>query len=145
VSDKVNSLAQEAIMSILQTLSPPQAWALIKQTRDAKLVDVRDPLEFSLVGHPPGAINIPWKFAPDWKPNPHFLEQIQKIIPDTDTPLFMLCRSGQRSNDAALLLLEHGYNNLVNIAEGFEGGLDEWKQRGKLNGWRFHHLPWEQS
>ncbi len=132
-------------MPNIQNMSPPQAWQLLQQTQNAILVDVRDPVEFSMVGHPPGAINIPWKFAPDWRPNPDFLEQIRTTIPDANTPLFMLCRSGQRSRDAAQRLWEQGYTHLVNIDEGFEGALDGKQQRGNLNGWRFHHLPWEQN
>jgi hypothetical protein len=31
------------------------------------------------------------------------------------------------------------------VLEGFEGDLDDSKQRGHLNGWRQRGLPWEQD
>jgi rhodanese-related sulfurtransferase len=132
-------------MSIIQNLLPAPAWKLYQDTPDAVLLDVRDPLEFLLVGHPPGALNIPWKYAPDWKPNPEFLQQVSAVAPHLSTPLFLLCRSGQRSMDAARLLNQQGYENLTNIEEGFEGPLDTNKRRNTLGGWRFYHLPWEQT
>lgn len=132
-------------MSHIKNLNPLEAWDLLQQTENAVLLDVRDPLEFLLVGHPAGAVNVPWKFAPEWKPNLNFVEQVKTCVPDREGAIFLLCRSGQRSLDAAQVLSEEGYKHLINIDEGFEGSLNENKQRGKQGGWRFHNLPWEQS
>ena len=57
----------------------------------------------------------------------------------------MLCRSGVRSLAAGKKLAEHGYTDVTNIAEGFEGDKDAHNHRGHVNGWRYHGLPWEQS
>ena len=38
-----------------------------------------------------------------------------------------------------------GWRDAYNILEGFEGDIDARRQRGKLNGWRLHDLPWEQD
>lgn len=132
-------------MSSIQGLNPPEAFKAIKAQPSAVLVDVRDPLEYLLVGHPLGSINIPWKYAPDWLPNRHFVEQVRDLAPDPATPLFLLCRSGHRSLDAANALEAAGFSNLINIEEGFEGPLDPHKHRGTLGGWRFHGLPWQQG
>jgi rhodanese-related sulfurtransferase len=132
-------------MLSIKSLNPREAWDLLQQHPEAVLLDVRDPVEFSFVGHPTSAVNIPWKLAPDWKPNPHFLDRVRQAVPGLETPLFLLCRSGQRSLDAANALAAAGYRNLTNVEEGFEGALDPHKHRGKLGGWRFHGLPWEQS
>jgi rhodanese-related sulfurtransferase len=132
-------------MPSIQRLIPPEAFAALSATPGSVLVDVRDPIEFAFVGYPLGAINIPWRFAPDMRPNPNFVEQVRKIAPDAGTPLFLICRSGQRSLDAAQALAKAGYRNLANIEEGFEGRLDEHKHRNCVNGWRFHGLPWQQS
>lgn len=132
-------------MSTVRHLHPPEAFAALHAERGAVLVDVRDPVEFAFVGHPVGAVNITWKFAPDMRPNPDFLAQVRQLAPDTATPVFLMCRSGQRSLAAAHALVEAGYTHLVNIEEGFEGGLDEQEHRGTLGGWRFHGLPWKQS
>ena len=38
-----------------------------------------------------------------------------------------------------------GASLVFNVLEGFEGDLDENHQRGRLNGWRTHDLPWVQD
>jgi rhodanese-related sulfurtransferase len=132
-------------MSLIKNLDPRQTWAAITGNTGAVLLDVRDRIEFSFVGHALGAVNIPWKDAPDWKPNPNFVDEVRQRIPNPETPIYLMCRSGQRSMDAAKALAAAGYRDLTNIDEGFEGALDEHKHRGTLGGWRFHGLPWQQS
>ncbi|MGH8550170.1 MAG: rhodanese-like domain-containing protein [Methylococcales bacterium] len=132
-------------MSQIKNLKPGEACQFMQDNPSSVLVDVRATLEYSYVGHPHGAVHIPWKESPDWALNPNFVSAVQQEVPCKDTPILLLCRSGQRSFAAADALREAGYTNLVNIAEGFEGPLDENKHRGTLGGWRFHGLPWEQS
>lgn len=132
-------------MSTIKSLNPRQAFEALQANPSAVLLDVRDRIEFAYVGHPVGAVNIPWKDAPDWKPNPNFVDEVRQRIASYDAPVYLLCRSGQRSLDAAKALARAGYHDLTNIEEGFEGPLDENKHRGSLGGWRFHRLPWEQS
>lgn len=126
-------------------MAPTAAYTNLTADSQSVLVDVRDPIEFSFVGHPIGAVNIPLKFAPSMATNPDFLSLMRASIPDKKTPIYLLCRSGQRSMAAAEILLQAGYQNLTNIDEGFEGGMNAAKQRSTLNGWRFHGLPWQQS
>lgn len=130
---------------MIENLDPKRAWQLMQQNSKAVLVDVRTKMEHTYVGHPPGAIPIPWKEFPDWQLNPAFVDEVKKVATDVNAPVLLLCRSGQRSLDAAKELEASGYQHLVNIVEGFEGPLDEQKHRGNLGGWRFHGLPWEQS
>jgi len=111
----------------------------------AVIVDVRTAIEHTFVGHPPAAVHIPWKEFPGMQLNNQFVEQVKQAVPDNKAPVLLLCRSGQRSLDAAKALEAAGYQHLINILEGFEGPLDEHKHRGNLGGWRFHGLPWEQS
>lgn len=132
-------------MARIKNLNPKEAWAVLQTNPAAVLLDVRDKLEFAFVGHAVGAINIPWKDAPDWKPHPNFVDEVRQRITNYETPILLMCRSGQRSMDSAKLLAVAGYQDLTNIEEGFEGPLDEHKHRGCLGGWRFHGLPWEQS
>lgn len=132
-------------MTTIQRLSSREAHAVLAADSSAVLIDVRDPVEFAFVGHPTGAINIPWKFAPEMRDNPDFLAQVNQRVQDPATPILLLCRSGQRSLAAARLLGEAGYAHLVNIEDGFEGPIDADKHRGTLDGWRFHGLPWVQS
>ncbi len=60
------------------------------------------------------------------------------------TRKFLICRSGVRSAAAYMTLIENGYENVCNVAEGFEGDLDSHSHRGHLNGWKYHQLPWQQ-
>ena len=130
---------------MIENLNPRQAWDLLQQNTDAVLVDVRTKVEHAFVGHPLGAIHIAWKEAPDWQINSKFVAEVEKFVPDKNAPVLLLCRSGQRSLDAAKALEEEGFKRLINIADGFEGPLDQHNHRGNLGGWRFNGLPWAQS
>jgi rhodanese-related sulfurtransferase len=133
------------IFPMIENLNPQQTWDFLQSHSNAVLIDVRTKMEHLFVGHPPQAIHIPWKEAPDWQLNSNFIAQVRQVVSNPNTPILLLCRSGQRSLEAATLLEQSGYTTLINIAEGFEGVLDENKQRGKVNGWRFSGLPWQQS
>ena len=130
---------------MIENLTPQQAWDLLQQDNRAVLIDVRSKVEHAFVGHPIGAIPIPWKEAPDWQLNPQFIAEVIAAVPDRQAPVLLLCRSGQRSLEAAKALENAGYQWLVNIDGGFEGPLDSNKHRGNLGGWRFHGLPWQQT
>ena len=131
-------------MSTIERMDPKQAHEALTRSHAALLIDVRDPVEAKFVGYPKGAKNIPWKFAPEMSVNPDFLREIQSLA-GVDTPIFLLCRSGQRSLQAAEFLKAKGFTHLVNIEEGFEGDLDQNSQRGTRGGWRYYRLPWEQT
>lgn len=125
--------------------NPKQAWAYLTNHPDAVLIDVRTQVEYTHVGHPIGAILIPWQEAPDWVIDPHFVDKVIKTVPSKSTSISLLCRSGNRSMEAAIALEAAGFVNLVNIEEGFEGSINDQRHRGTTSGWRFHGLPWEQS
>ena len=133
-------------------LSPKAAWDMIQQDPRALLIDIRSSMEFLFVGHPVGAVHIPWIDEPDWDINPHFTADIRKlmlggVVCDTEegcAPILLICRSGKRSKEAGEQLLKDGLKRVYHIDEGFEGELNDHHQRSTLNGWRFHGLPWEQ-
>ena len=130
---------------MIENLNPRQAWDLLQQNTGAVLVDVRTKVEHAFVGHPVGAIHIAWKEAPDWQLNPAFVAEVGSRVPDKKTPVLLLCRSGQRSLEAAKVLEASGFARLINIIDGFEGPLDQQQHRGHLGGWRHDGLPWVQS
>ena len=130
---------------MIENWKPIQTWEFLQSNPDAVLIDVRTKIEFSFVGHPLDAVHIPWKEAPDWSLNTGFVDQVKSVAADSSTPVLLLCRSGQRSMEAARTLEKAGYQHLINVDEGFEGTLDEDKHRGTMGGWRFYGLPWEQS
>ncbi|MDH5184681.1 MAG: rhodanese-like domain-containing protein [Gammaproteobacteria bacterium] len=135
-----------------RSLTPKQAWTLLQENPKSLLVDVRSNMEFLFVGHPAGAVHIPWIDEPDWTINPHFVTDIRKLIlggisdhhSEANVPIVLICRSGKRSLEAGELLLENGFTDVYNVSEGFEGELDEHHHRSSQGGWRFADLPWEQ-
>ena len=114
------------------------------------LIDVRSDMEFLMIGHPKGAVNVPWIDAPDWTVDESFVKKVRKALlgrissRDNVSPLLLICRSGNRSKDAASLLAAEGLSDIRVIKDGFEGPLDDDHHRNTIAGWRFEQLPWEQ-
>lgn len=135
----------------VQSIGPKQAWEICQQNPRALLVDIRSSMEFLFVGHPEGAVHVPWIDEPDWTINENFVTDVRKLmlggIVDGSSgvaPVLLICRSGQRSLEAAEKLIEAGISNVYNVDEGFEGELDDEHHRSTLGGWRYHNLPWQQ-
>lgn len=135
---------------MVKTISSKDAWQICQQDPRALLIDVRSSMEYLFVGHPKGAIHVPWIDEPDWIINENFVVEIRKLAlgglheSGDDVPIILICRSGVRSAEAGKALIEAGMVNVFNIDEGFEGRLDESHHRSSIGGWRFHELPWEQ-
>lgn len=130
---------------------PLQTYQLLQEDTRSLLIDVRSSMEFLFVGHPKGAISIPWIDEPDWDINPNFVREIKQLIlggscgdKAHQPPILLICRSGKRSYEAGLSLIEAGILNVHNVIGGFEGERDDNYQRSTVNGWRFDGLPWEQ-
>lgn len=137
----------------VKAISPSEAWDILQSNMDATLFDVRTTMEFEYVGHPANAVNVPWKEAPDWSVNQDFVEQVRQALAAKngssegieEMPILTICRSGKRSQAAGEELVRHGFRQVYNIDQGFEGDRDGAKHRSTINGWRYHNLPWEQS
>jgi rhodanese-related sulfurtransferase len=71
-------------------------------------------------------------------PNPDFLAVMQRHFPP-DARLVLGCRSGSRSLQAAALLQQVGYAQVVDQRAGFEGGQDAFGRSEA--GWRPRGLP----
>ncbi len=127
----------------MKDLSPKEAHEFMHANPDARLVDVRSGMEFLFVGHPVGAIHVPWIDEPDWEINPDFALEIGKIATRSQ-PILLICRSGNRSHEAKQVLEASGFEKVSNILHGFEGDLDPTRKRSTVNGWRYDNLPWEQ-
>lgn len=140
-------------MSEIGEISPQEAWELMQADDGATLVDVRSSMEYRYVGHPVGAVHVPWMEPPRWQPDPRFVERVSEELlakgggrgDMRELPVMMICRSGSRSADAAVLLARAGFGKVYNVLEGFEGERDESWHRSTINGWRFHSLPWRQD
>ena len=127
-------------------LEPKQAHEFLHKNPDAVFIDCRSEMEYLFVGHPVGALHVAWNDGPDWDVNPHFAGQVKKLA-GTDhatRPIVLICRSGNRSQEAGETLERSGLRNIYNVAHGFEGELNDRHQRSTLAGWRHAGLPWEQ-
>jgi rhodanese-related sulfurtransferase len=131
----------------VRTLNPKEAFKFLQEHPNAVFIDVRSNMEYLFVGHPSGSIHIPWIDEPDWQVNPTFVKQVRQAMlggAGGAAPVVLICRSGVRSLDAGKALVAAGVREVYNVAEGFEGHLDDHHHRSTVNGWRFHGLPWEQ-
>lgn len=125
---------------------------MLQSDQRTLLVDIRSSMEYLFVGHPKGALHIPWMDEPDWTRNPRFVPEVRKLLlggagqdgEDHGASVILICRSGKRSLDAGRELIAAGIPRVYHVAEGFEGDLDEQHHRSSINGWRHHGLPWEQ-
>ena len=79
------------------------------------ILDVRRSDEFAS-GHIPGAINVA---------NESIGTEAPVELPDKNQLIYVYCRSGNRSKQAAEKLVAQGYTSIVDI-----GGIMEWK--GKI-------------
>jgi rhodanese-related sulfurtransferase len=104
-------------------------------------VDVRTVPEFE-AGHVPGSLNVPLHHAGPggMVPNPEFLAVMGNAFGKNEK-LVMGCRSGNRSQRAAEMLVAAGYATVSNLLTGFDGTRDEFGR--VIPGWSRVGLPVE--
>ncbi len=141
---KAHQRAEEMELPYKGALLPMEAYRILQESMQAQLVDVRSRAELDWVGRIPGATEIELRSYPGMQPNPAFLDQLTNQV-DKSLPVLFICRSGSRSNQAAIMATQTGFSDCYNVLEGFEGDRDEQGQRGKDSGWKAAGLPWEQS
>lgn len=124
-------------------VTPSEAYELVRANA-ARIVDVRTRFEAEYVGRIPDTPLVEWRQLGAPAPNPEFVAELERLGGKETNTLF-LCRSGVRSHAAALAATQAGFPHAFNILEGFEGDLDEHKQRGTKSGWRHAGLPWIQG
>ena len=78
-----------------------------------RLIDVRTPMEFSQ-GNINGSVNV------DFKNEEEFLNYFNEL--DKTEPVFLYCRSGNRSKKSADKLINLGFSKIYDL----EGGFIEW-------------------
>jgi len=144
ILERARADAQAQALPYAGTVSPQDAWTLASNGQ-AVLVDVRSPEERTFVGHIPGSVHVPWASGTALTRNPRFVRELEAKLGGKDKPALLLCRSGKRSALAAEAAAKAGLTLVFSVQEGFEGELDDKQQRGHLNGWRRHGLPWAQD
>ena len=126
-------------------LTPKEVAEILQLDENARLVDVRTAAELAWVGRVPDAIEVEWQRYPGGVPNANFIADLQRETGGNHGALFFMCRSGARSSAAAKAATEAGFAPCFNVLEGFEGDKNAEGHRGRINGWRFHSLPWVQT
>jgi rhodanese-related sulfurtransferase len=88
----------------------------LSANHEAQLIDVREPTEWAATGVPPGAVLIP-------------LAEVEGRAPAelvSDRPVYVICKSGTRSRQAAETLIRLGFTEVYNV----DGGIQAWLQAG---------------
>lgn len=132
-----------------------EAFEKLSGQEHSVLVDVRTQAEWAFVGLPDlrpvdkEPVLVEWQSFPSSGPNPEFTKSVSDLLVkkglDQSAPIYFLCRSGARSQAAAIALTQAGFEKCFNISDGFEGPLDEAGHRGTRSGWKAAGLPWIQS
>ncbi len=134
-------------------VAPQAAWDVLAADPDAVLVDVRTQVEWNLIGRPDLSSLDKEPVCLQWVtmqgPNKQFVAELQAALDERHVakhvPVYFMCQSGGRSKIAAMQCTELGYTAAFNIAEGFEGPLDEQQHRNSVGGWKVAQLPWTQT
>ena len=100
----------------VKVVSPAEFQTKLAETPDAYLLDVRKPDEYA-AGHLNGAHLLNWLDTAGFKKGMASLDKSKTI--------FVYCRSGRRSNEAADMLAENGYKVI-----DLKGGILAWEKAG---------------
>jgi rhodanese-related sulfurtransferase len=104
----------------------PAAFRAHLESTSSRLIDVREPIEFS-TAHVPGAESIPLGT----------LDSVSETW-SKEKPLAVMCQRGARGSKAQAALAARGFTNVVNL----EGGLEAWQSAGfPVNQSHRKHLP----
>jgi rhodanese-related sulfurtransferase len=146
-----------------QYFSAKEAAEFIEKNPATSLfLDVRTSAEAAFVGMPAMVdANVPYMVEPDFPTwdevrstlklelNPDFLAEVRRRLSakalTPDSPVVLICRSGDRSAAASNLLAEAGFKTVYTVVDGFEGDLaTDGPNTGRrtVNGWKNSSLPW---
>lgn len=100
----------------IETIAPTAFAQQLKAVPNAQLIDVRTPQEFS-GEHIDNAVNINWN-------GDDFAGKASKY--DKSKPIFVYCKVGGRSIQAANKLAEMGFTKIYNL----DGGMMKWSAAG---------------
>lgn len=131
-------------------ISPRATYQALAEDPDAILVDVRTDAEWNFVGLPDltalgkQVTLIPWQLYPSMQINGAFVEQLHRAGATSLSKLYFICRSGARSLAAGQAAQQNGFPHAFNVADGFEGPMDQEGHRGAVAGWKADGLAWRQ-
>ena len=107
-------------------LPADSAWKMV-QRGDLVVLDVRTPTEWAMTGLPRDSHGTNLQDG-------DFLAQARgAVLGDLDQPVAVICRTGERSKEAADVLEQAGFTHVFDISEGMTGNGKEgtgWLKRG---------------
>ena len=109
---EITTTPQQEKQTTFITISSEEAQERFEKESDYIILDVRTIQEYE-EGHLPNALNIP---------NETISESIKEQLPDLNQTIYIYCRSGNRSKQAANKLVQIGYQNVIDF-----GGIQTWK------------------
>lgn len=98
----------------MQSISPQQL-ADRSRSSDVEVIDVRTPVEFREV-HALGARNVPLDSI-----DPASI--MRSRGGNYDQPIYLICRSGNRSEKACQKFIDAGFNDVISV----DGGINAWE------------------
>jgi rhodanese-related sulfurtransferase len=125
----------------IKEITPQQAHDILTKDPSVVYIDVRTEREFAN-GHPQGAVNIPVAFpdpARGMMMNENFVRVVEANFP-REKNIIVGCQAGPRSNAAAGLLQQAGYQDVSNMLGGF-GGMRDPMGTVVAPGWASSGLP----
>ncbi|MBO8138179.1 MAG: rhodanese-like domain-containing protein [Desulfotomaculum sp.] len=101
---------EEKIEAGYRDITAGELKEMLDSSSDILMIDVREPYEYN-AGHIAGSILRPLGKIESWS----------KEL-DKDKPIVLICRSGNRSAQAARCLVDQGFTNVMNL----KGGVKAW-------------------
>lgn len=143
-------------------LTAAEAFEAKSRNANVLFIDVRTRGEVAFLGMPTVAdANVPYMELTDiadWdekkasfklEPNSAFLERVERLVKAKGltkaSNIIIMCRSGERSANAANLLAKAGYTSVYSVVDGYEGDMaKDGPNAGRraVNGWKNAGLPW---
>jgi rhodanese-related sulfurtransferase len=116
-SDETTSSGEPgATTATFETVDVQTASGALSSNPDAQLLDVREPDEWAETGVGPEAVLIP-------------LGDVEAQAPSelkADQPVYVICRTGNRSQTASEILVGLGFTQVYNV----DGGITAWVDAG---------------
>ena len=111
--NKVNNTIQQSEETKgYENIDGKQTEKLLNSDKDVLIIDVRSEYEYEK-GHLLNAINLPYD-------DDDFKSELNEIIDYKDKTVLVYCRSGNRSEKAAVKLVDNGFKNVKNVTDGVD-------------------------
>lgn len=106
-----NTIQQSEETKGYENIDGKQTEKLLNSDKDVLIIDVRSEYEYEK-GHLLNAINLPY--------DDDFKSELSEIADYKDKSVLVYCKSGNRSEKAAVKLVDNGFKNVKNVTDGVD-------------------------